>query len=75
MKNTAKNREQYMREVRKKRAKLIAKRKRKEERLDLIFKGGLGLAGAGVFYLFFGYIGLSLIGAYTLVKKYIEIAE
>lgn len=69
------NREQYMIEIRKKRARLLAKKRRKIERLELLVKTGLGIAGTGIFYLFFGYIGLSIVGAYAMIKKYIEIAE
>jgi len=75
MRKEMKNNEQFMREVRKKRQRLIEKRARKERTSELLFKGALGLAGVGIFYLFFGVIGLAIVGAVTMVKKYIEIAE
>lgn len=69
---TTKNREQYLREVSIKRARLLAKKAKREERQELLAKTALGLAGVGVLYLFIGTIGLAVIGAITLVKGYVK---
>lgn len=68
------DREQYMREIRKNKAKLVKRAEKRERIGEVLVKGALGLAGVGVFFLFFGTIGLSIIGASTMVRSFIRVA-
>lgn len=71
MKKEVKNRKQYMKEISKKRAKLIAKKERKERRNKRLIKLGLIIFGLGIAYLGLGILGIVTVGIYSFVKYFI----
>lgn len=75
MRKEMKNKEQFMREVRVKRAKLIRKRERAKRVQDILGKATLGLTGVAFIYLVAGIKGLAIVGALAIVNSYIKVLQ
>lgn len=67
--------EQYIREIRKKRKRLLEKKARKERRDERLAKLAIWLMGLGIWYLFTGVIGLVTVAVYAFVRYFIIGAE
>lgn len=67
--------EQYIREIRKKRKRLLEKKARKERRDERLANLAIWLMGLGICYLFFGLIGLGSLAIYAFVRYFIIGAE